>query len=222
MPQSPASEVADAPASALPLRTLGDPVLRVPADPVPEALFGSTQLAKLCEELVLTMREANGAGIAAPQVGVSARIFVVHGTGDNPRYPYKPAIPLTIFINPEVELLPAGETLELIEGCLSVPGWRGQVGRHARVRVRARRPDGSRFEVHASGHAAATLQHENDHLNGVLFPDIARAGPFGPERLMSWGSFDEHYAQRFLPYALELRDRFPEAYVVRDLPAFEQ
>ena len=120
----------------------------------------------------------------------------------------------------ESAITDAGETLELIEGCLSVPGWRGQVSRHARVKVRARRPDGSAFEVHASGHAAATLQHENDHLNGVLFPDVARVGPFGAEKLMSWAAFDEHYSKRFLPYALELRDRYPEdgPYVSQTLP----
>ena len=202
---------------ARPLRTLGDPVLRAPCTPVPEELFGSDELTRLCDELIATMRAANGAGIAAPQIGESTRVFVVHGSGANPRYPYKPRIPLTVFVNPKVEVIPDGETLELIEGCLSVPGWRGQVSRHARVVVRARRPDGSRFEVHAAGHAAATLQHENDHINGVLFPDVARPGPFGPERLMSWAAFEAHYADRFVPYALELRDRYPEAYVVQDV-----
>ena len=165
------------------------------------------------------MRAANGAGIAAPQIGVSQRIFVVHGTGNNPRYPYKPRIPLTVFINPVIEVLKPDETLDLIEGCLSVPGWRGQVTRYAHVRVRARRPDGRHFEVLASGHAAGTLQHEADHLDGKLFPDISKPGPFGPERLMSWAAYDAHYAERFLPHALEIRDFFPDSYRVKRAPA---
>ena len=165
------------------------------------------------------MRAANGAGIAAPQIGVSDRVFVVHGTGDNPRYPYKPRIPLTVFVNPEIEVeeLPSDAPLELIEGCLSVPGLRGQVARHARVRVRARRPDGSCFEALASGHAAGTLQHENDHLDGRLFPDISRPGPFGPEPLMTWDAFETHYAPAFLPHALALRDRYPDPFEIREV-----
>lgn len=201
--------------AAWPVRTLGDPVLRIPAQPVAEQRFGTKELANLCDDLVATMREANGAGIAAPQIGVSDRIFVVHGTGDNPRYPYKPKIPLTVFINPQIEELPSDEpALELIEGCLSVPGLRGQVSRAARVRVRARRADGSHFEAIAAGHAAGTLQHENDHLDCRLFPDIARPGPFGPEALMTWAAFEQHYAAAFLPHALALRDRYPDAFEI--------
>ena len=207
----------DTAAAARPLRTLGDPVLRIRALPVAEADFGSPELDALCASMVATMRAANGAGIAAPQIGVSRRIFVVHGTGENPRYPYKPTIPLTVFVNPEIDILDDDEApLELIEGCLSVPGWRGQVVRHAKVRVRARRPDGSRFEVLATGHAAGTMQHENDHLNSTLFPDIARPGPYGPEKLMSWAAYEEHYAAHFVPYALSVRDLYPEAFVMRD------
>ena len=202
------------------MRTLGDPILRIPALPVEEAEFGTKELDDLCSSMVATMRAANGAGIAAPQIGVSKRIFVVHGTGNNPRYPYKPTIPLTVFVNPEVEVLRGGdddEPLELIEGCLSVPGWRGRLARSPRVRVRARRPDGSYFEVLASGHAAGTMQHENDHLDATLFPDISRPGPYGPERLMSWAAYEEHYAEHFVPYALAVRDRYPNPFIMRDV-----
>ena len=195
--------------AVLRLRQLGDPVLRIRARSVAESRFGTRELARFCEQLVDVMRSANGAGIAAPQVGVSDRIFVVHGTGENPRYPYKPRIPLTVFVNPHIQVVD-DSPLQLMEGCLSVPGFRGQVERPSVVRVTARRPDGSPFCVHAQGHAAGTMQHENDHLDGVLFPDISRPGPFGPEALVTWEAFDEHYGPKFLPYATEVGERYPE------------
>ena len=202
------------PPPPLRLRQLGDPVLRVRGKEVAEERFGTPELAALCDGLVGAMRAANGAGIAAPQCGVSDRIFVVHGTGKNPRYPYKPAIPLTVFINPVLTV--SGESVDLIEGCLSVPGVRGQVRRRVCATVLARRPDGSRFRAEAEGHAAGTLQHENDHLDGVLFPDHAAPGPYGPEALMTWTAFDEHYAPRFLPAAMALRDEYPQGFRVLD------
>ena len=174
------------------LRTLGDPVLRIPAACVPEDRFGTESLYTLCDELIATMRAENGAGIAAPQIGVSQRIFVVHGTGNNPRYPYKPRIPLTVFINPVIEVLKPDETLDLIEGCLSVPGWRGQVTRYAHVRVRADDPTADTLRSSRAGHAAGTLQHEADHLDGKLFPDISKPGLSGRERLMSWAAWAMH------------------------------
>ena len=192
------------------LRELGDPLLRVRGVEVAESRFGTAELTALCDGLIEVMRKANGAGIAAPQVGIADRIFVVHGTGENPRYPYKPPIPLTIFVNPVLEV--SGEQFDLIEGCLSVPGVRGQVRRYSKVSVTARRPDGSLLRVVAEGHAAGTLQHENDHLDGVLFPDIARPGPFGPEALMTWAAFDEHYKAAFLPAAMALRDQHPNGF----------
>jgi peptide deformylase len=192
-------------------------VLRVRGEEVAEERFGTPELAALCDGLVGAMRAANGAGIAAPQCGVSDRIFVVHGTGKNPRYPYKPAIPLTVFINPVLAV--SGKSVDLIEGCLSVPGVRGQVRRRVRATVLARRPDGSRFRVEAEGHAAGTLQHENDHLDGVLFPDHAAPGPYGPEALMTWAAFDEHYAPAFLPAAMALRDEYPQGFRMREVQA---
>ena len=189
---------------------MGDPRLRVPGKTVIESRFGTPELERTVDDLIATMKRLNGAGIAATQIGIPDRIFVVHGTGNNPRYPYKPKIPLTVFINPQVEILDK-TPMDLIEGCLSVPGYRGQVQRCAKVKVRARRVDGSRFTVFAEGHAAGTLQHENDHLDGVVFPDIARTGPFGPEKLMTWDAFAEHYADQFLPYAEELNVKYPDA-----------
>ena len=133
------------------------------------------------------MRAKNGAGIAAPQIGVSQRVFVVEGKGDNPRYPYKPVIPLTVFVNPTIEVLDA-TPMHLIEGCLSIPGFRGRVERASRVHVRAQRMDGTRFELICAGHAAGTMQHEQDHLDATLFPDHS-----GAAGLMTSLAFEHFY-----------------------------
>lgn len=155
------------------------------------------------------MRDANGAGIAAPQIDEPWRVFVVHGTGANPRYPYKPAIPLTTFVNPVIEVLDPAP-MHLIEGCLSVPGFRGRVHRPAVVRCRAQRPeDGSWFTVVASGHASGTLQHELDHLDAKLFPDLSVAQLGSAEGLMTGAAFEAHAKDAFFKYAAELSDKYP-------------
>ena len=202
-------------ASAAEVVVMGDPRLRVPGIAVAEERFGTEELQSTVDALIATMKSLNGAGIAATQIGIADRIFVVHGTGANPRYPYKPAIPLTVFINPEIEVTDDTK-IDLIEGCLSVPGFRGQVQRNAKVVVKARRVDGSRFTVHAEGHAAGTMQHEYDHLDGKVFPDIARVGIFGPEPLMTWGAFETYYADKFLPYAHALNEEYPNAFSISD------
>eukprot|EP00035_Acanthoeca_spectabilis_P034330 m.28482 g.28482 ORF g.28482 m.28482 type:complete len:466 (+) comp6555_c0_seq2:206-1603(+) len=186
-----------------PIVTLGAPVLRQIAARVPESMFNTPKLDTLVEDMVDAMRNANGAGIAAPQIGEPWRVFAVHGTGANPRYPYKPIIPLTIFVNPELEILD-GPPMQLIEGCLSIPGMRGRVRRASRVRCTARRPDGSEFVMVAEGHAAGTLQHELDHLNGVLFPDISQA-----DGLMTWDAFEEFHKDDFFAYAKEINEIYP-------------
>ena len=139
-----------------PLVTLGAPVLHRVAKAVPESAFGTDFLNGLVQNLIDTMRANNGAGIAAPQIGEEWRVFVVHGTGNNPRYPYKPAIPLTVFVNPVIEVIDP-TPMHIVEGCLSVPGMRGEVSRAAAVRCTAFRPDGTKFVVRAEGHAAGTL-----------------------------------------------------------------
>lgn len=202
---APSSDISRRHFAVHPVRELGDPVLRIPAAPVSPAEFGSPALRQLCDDLLDTMRAVNGAGIAAPQIGVSKRVFVVEGKGNNPRYPYKPAIPLTWFVNPEIVVLvpdatgsgssssssgsPAEhpETIDLIEGCLSVPKFRGEVTRFARILIRAQNFEtGSFFRLLCTGHAAGTMQHENDHLNATLFPDLA-----GPRGLMTSAVFEE-------------------------------
>ena len=127
----------------------------------------------------------------------------MHGTGANPRYPYKPAVPLTVFVNPELEILD-DTPMDMIEGCLSIPGVRGRVQRACRVRCTARRPDGSKFVLRAEGHVAGTLQHEQDHLDARLFPDITQSNG-----LMTWDAFDEHHKEAFFQYAADINEAYP-------------
>ena len=114
--------------------TVGHPVLRQRADDVDPADIGGDEVQSLITDLIDTMRAANGAGIAANQIGVPRRVAVIE-VNDNPRYPYKPPIPLTIVINPVIEPID-DETVEINEGCLSVPNLRGSVHRHVNIRVR--------------------------------------------------------------------------------------
>lgn len=135
----------------------GDPVLREKARPVPEI---TPNVEKLVVNMIETMKAADGAGLAAPQVGVSKRIFVVDiGEG------------VHIFINPEISEC-AGNEKE-IEGCLSVPGYSGYVDRYTSLKIKAQNLEGEWFETEAEGFFARALQHENDHLNGVLYIDKA-------------------------------------------------
>lgn len=186
---------------------LGDPTLRIPAVAVRDSEFGTAELRELVQDLIETMHACNGAGIAAPQIGVSKAVFVVEGTGSNPRYPYKPKIPLTVFINPKIEVLDA-TPMHLIEGCLSVPGFRGKVTRAAKVQVTARDINGNPFTCLCEGHAAGTMQHEYDHLIGKLFPDQAGSTPGG---LMTWAAFDRFHKEEFFAYANKLSARYPKA-----------
>ena len=125
-------------------------------------------MQELVDDLIDTMRDANGAGLAANQIGVTRRVVVIE-VGDNPRYPYKPRIPLTVAINPVIEPLD-DELVEINEGCLSVP-LRGVVARHVNIRVRYLDRDGVEHDEVKRGLTAGTWQHECDHLDGVLIVD---------------------------------------------------
>jgi len=155
---------------------LGDPRLRARAEPV-DLPLGSDNRA-LIADMLDSMHARVGAGLAAPQIGIGLRI-VIFGVDGNPRYPDAPKVPLTVLINPEIT--PLDETTEDgWEGCLSVPGMRGLVARHARIRYRGLDPAGTEIEREADGFHARIVQHECDHLDGVLFPDrIADARMFG-------------------------------------------
>ena len=187
---------------------LGDPRLRAPCLPVPKSHFGSTELSVLIGDLIETMRARNGAGIAAPQIGVAQQVCIIEVNG-NPRYPYKPTIPLTVLINPE--LIPIGdERISVIEGCLSVPNLRGRVDRCAKVEVRALDPQGEPILLQAEGLTAGTLQHELDHLQGMLFVDRVS----DPQTLCSWSSYEEFVAADFADEAARINARYPSPLVL--------
>ncbi len=153
----------------LSIAKLGHPVLRRRAAPVERAEIGTPAFQQLVADMIETMRQENGAGLAAPQVFVSKRLVVVE-MGRNPRYPEALPIPLTVLINPE--LTPLGPEMEEgWEGCLSVDNLRGRVARYARLDVRSWDRQGLERNFTANGFFARALQHECDHLDGTLFVD---------------------------------------------------
>ena len=149
---------------------MGDARLLRVSEPVRD--FGTAELRTLVADMFDTMHAANGAGLAAPQIGVPLRV-VIFGYADpemrNPRYPDSDPVPQTILVNPELEPLPGGLE-EGWEGCLSVPGLRGVVERHANLRYRGFDLDGRPIERVATGFHARVVQHECDHLDGILYP----------------------------------------------------
>ncbi len=178
--------------TVLPVTTVGDPVLRQRADEIDIAELRSAEIQSFIDDLIETMRSRGGAGLAANQVSSLRRVAVIE-VGENPRYPYKPPIPLTVIVNPTIEPL-SGETLLINEGCLSVPDLRGDVERFVSVRVRHLDRDGVAREMIASGLTAGTFQHELDHLDGVLFLDRVA----DPTTFSTWEQFDRHHREAFL------------------------
>ena len=163
-----------------PVIRMGDPLLLRVAAAVPEADFGTPALVALARDMLETMIEQNGAGLAAPQVAVSLRVMVF-GRGDvpNPRYPGTPGIPPTVLCNPVVT--PASLEMEdSWEGCLSIPGLRGLVPRFKHIRYKGFDEYGKPVEREASDFHARLVQHEMDHLEGILYPkrmrDMTRFG----------------------------------------------
>jgi peptide deformylase len=155
---------------------MGDPRLLRLAAPVPA--FGTPELEALVVDLFDTMEAADGAGLAAPQIGVDLQV-VIFGFTNNRRYPQAPAVPLTVLCNPVIE--PMTEAMEEgWEGCLSVPGLRGVVPRWSRIRYRGFDAEGVPIEREAEGFHARVVQHECDHLIGRLYPtrmtDLTRFG----------------------------------------------
>jgi peptide deformylase len=149
---------------------MGDPRLLGIAEPV--LAFGTPELSSLLLDMVDTMRDLNGAGLAAPQIGVGLRV-VIFGIELNPRYPEVEPIPFTALINPE--LTPLGEELaEGWEGCLSVPGMRGLVPRYRHLRYTGVDIEGRPIDRTVSDFHARVVQHEVDHLDGILYPQRIR------------------------------------------------
>jgi len=147
----------------------GDPRLRLPSRPVPPSQFGGQALLALVHDLRDTMAARDGAGLAAPQIGVPLQV-VIFGITHNPRYPEAPPIPETVLVNPVITPLDP-ELVAAEEGCLSVPGLRAPVSRWRRVRYAAFTPSGEPLEREVEGFHARVVQHECDHLAGILFTD---------------------------------------------------
>lgn len=151
----------------------GDPVLRKIAEPVPASLFGSAELAAIINDMVESLdAQPDGVALAAPQIGIPYRIFIVRYDRIMP--PEEPPLPpdVGVYINPEF-LRSAKRRVEMDEGCLSVRGIYGKTKRHDRATVRAYTADGTAFERGGGGILAQIFQHETDHLNGILFIDHA-------------------------------------------------
>jgi peptide deformylase len=145
---------------------MGNPLLRLVATPV--SRFDSPELRALVGDMIDTMRACDGAGLAASQIGILQRV-VVFGFEHNPRYPDAEPVPFTVLLNPQIT--PLSDVREAgWEGCLSVPGMRGLVPRYTRVRYQGFDPAGRPIEREAHGFHARVVQHECDHLDGILYP----------------------------------------------------
>lgn len=169
--------------AALDIVRIGEPVLRAVAGPVDDAQLATPGFQRFLDDLVETMRAANGAGLAAPQVGVSKRVFCVE-VHDNPRYPYKPDLDLRVLVNPELRVL-SDETFTSWEGCLSIPDLRGALRRSLEIVVSYTDRDGQPVVEEIRGLSAVTFQHEQDHLDGTLFVDRVEDA----RTLTTWDAF---------------------------------
>ncbi|MGH8299085.1 MAG: peptide deformylase [Steroidobacteraceae bacterium] len=152
-----------------PVLKMGEPLLRQVASPVQRF---DAELTALVEDMNDTVRALNGAGLAAPQIGVGLRVVIFEVTS-NPRYPDASPIPHTVLVNPELTAL-GDEQEEDWEGCLSVPGLRGLVPRFRKLRYRGFDLEGTPFERTVEGFHARVVQHEVDHLDGILYPERVR------------------------------------------------
>lgn len=179
-------------AKILKIAQIGHPVLRTPSRAISREELMTQAMQDFIDDLIATMRDADGAGLAAPQVYEPIRICAIE-VGNNPRYPYKPKIPLTILVNPVLEPL-TPETFSNFEGCLSVPNLRGRVDRVLELRVRAWDRTGKDLDFIVRGVSAGTFQHEVDHLDGSLFVDRVK----DPRSLCTWQEFERHHKPVFV------------------------
>lgn len=185
-----------------PILEIGHPVLAARAHEVEPSSISTSEIQQSIDDMIDTMRDANGAGIAANQIGLTHRMFVIE-IGDNPRYPYKPNVPLTVVINPQISVL-SEETFVSNEGCLSVPNMRGNVDRHTEIEVRYLTREGEPVRQTIRGYSACTWQHEYDHLDGVLFPHRVS----DPRSFCSWQVFKEHFQDDYAREVRQLVARF--------------
>ncbi|HWB79549.1 MAG TPA: peptide deformylase [Nannocystaceae bacterium] len=181
---------------------VGNPLLRQRAREVTREELRSIEMQRFIDDLVETMRDANGAGLAAIQVHNPIRICAIE-VADNPRYPYKPNVPLTILVNPVLTPL-SEERFDNFEGCLSVPDMRGVAPRFAELRVQAWDRNGDTIDREVRGITAGTFQHEVDHLDGKLFLDRV----VDTTTLCTWKEFARHHEPKFREHVLALVKRW--------------
>jgi peptide deformylase len=168
---------------------LGHPILRQKAAELPPEILETPEIQQLIDDMIDTMREYDGIGLAATQVHEPLSIFVIEIEG-NPRYPNAPSIPLTTVINPKIE--PLSDDIEFdFEGCLSVPDIRGEVPRYAGIKLEGLDRKGGIISIEVEGFVARAIQHETDHLNGLVFLDSMED--------MSTLSFTKEYQRYWLP-----------------------
>jgi peptide deformylase len=184
------------------IATLGHPVLREVARQLTQDELRSEKVQRFIDDLIETMRDANGAGIAANQVYEPIRICTIE-INKNPRYPYKPNYPLTVLVNPVVTHLTDDSFLNN-EGCLSVPNLRGEVRRVTHVRVKAWDREGKDLDFEVKGLTAGTFQHELDHLDGKLFVDRVE----DTRSLSTWSDFERFHMANFAERARALVAKF--------------
>ncbi len=186
----------------LKIAQLGHPILRERARELTRDELLGAPVQTFIDDLIETMHDADGAGLAATQVYKPIRLFAIEVRPNNPRYPYRPAIPLTVLVNPRLE--PIGEEMfDNYEGCLSVPNLRGMVRRHTSLRVRGWDRHGAEVDEVVHGLRACTYQHENDHLDGRVFVDRVT----DPTTLATWTEFDRHHRAAFAERARALVER---------------
>lgn len=176
--------------SILKVARLGHPVLRKTAEKVDIKKISSEEIQRLIDNMIDTMREYDGIGLAAPQVHQSLQISVIE-SDKNPRYQGAPDIPLTIIINPEITYM-SEETVAGWESCLSVKDLRGKVTRSAEVNLSAYNREGEKITIEAGGFLAVALQHEIDHLNGTVYLD--RIKDF--KTLSHMKEFEKYWAEK--------------------------
>jgi peptide deformylase len=153
--------------SILKVARMGHPVLRRAARPLDAAELKSPKIQQLIDDMIETMREYQGIGLAAPQVHESVRVFVAGGADPDA------GVPLTVLANPEIDVV-GSEVVEDWEGCLSIPDLRGKVPRARQIHVRALDRHGRKVELKAANYTARVIQHETDHLNGIVYLDRMR------------------------------------------------
>ncbi|MEE2961377.1 MAG: peptide deformylase [Myxococcota bacterium] len=188
--------------SLLKIAQIGHPILRTKAQPLTLEELASPEIQLFIDNLVETMRDARGAGLAANQVHKPIQICAIE-VQDNPRYPYKPNIPLTILVNPTIKVLNQ-DTFQNFEGCLSVSNLRGIVERYLGIEIQFWNRKGRQETLEVRGLTAGTYQHEVDHLEGRIFLDRVSDST----SLCTWQHFETYHRENFEKQARSLVEKY--------------